>query len=192
MSADSALDVAFELQTILEQLGVDCLVGGSLASSLHGEPRSTNDVDLVAALETVHVERLVDLLATDFYVDRDRVMQAVQQRSSFNVIHLATMLKGDIFVSTRDRAGRRQMERRARYELAPRRWLWVASAEDTVLQKLRWYRLGGEVSDRQWRDVLSILRVGGGSLDVGYLREMADLMDLTALLERALSETSEG
>jgi hypothetical protein len=188
MAADSALEVALHLAETFEAEGIDYLVGGSLASSLHGEPRSTQDVDFVADLELRHVEPWLRRLDEGYYLDRERIDQAIERRRSFNVIHLGTMFKADIFVLGEDRASRREMERRELYELGDGRRLWVASAEDVVLQKLIWYRLGNAVSDRQWRDVLSVLAVRRGSLDEEYLREMAAELGLDELLERARHE----
>jgi hypothetical protein len=188
MAADSALDVALLVARAFEELEVDYLVGGSLASSLHGEPRSTQDVDFVADLGLDRVQAWIERLGEGFYRDRERIDHAVRNRSSFNVIHLATMFKVDVFVLGDDHASRREMARRLRYEVGGGRELWVASAEDVVLQKLIWYRLGNAVSDRQWRDVLAVLRVRGGALDHAYLDEMAAQLDLGELLARALSE----
>jgi hypothetical protein len=188
MAADSALEVALHLAEAFEAEGIDYLVGGSLASSLHGEPRSTQDVDFVADLELRHVEPWLRRLGEGYYFDRERIEQAIGKRRSFNVIHLGTMFKADVFVLGEDRPSRREMERRELYELGDGRRLWVASAEDVVLQKLIWYRLGNAVSDRQWRDVLSVLAVKRGALDEEYLREMAAELGLDELLERARRE----
>ena len=188
MAADSALDVALLVARAFEELEVDYLVGGSLASSLHGEPRSTQDVDFVADLGLDRVQAWIERLGEGFYRDRERIDHAVRKRSSFNVIHLATMFKVDVFVLGDDHASRREMARRQRYDIGGSRELWVASAEDVVLQKLIWYRLGNAVSDRQWRDVLAVLRVRGGALDHAYLDETAARLDLGELLARALSE----
>ncbi len=191
MAAESALEVALRLARIFDELGIAYLLGGSLASSLHGEPRSTQDVDFVAALSAGHVSSFIDRLGADFYVARERVEGAVASCGSFNVIHLATMFKADVFVLRDDRPSRSEMARRERYQLGDGRTLWVASAEDIVLQKLIWYRLGNQVSDRQWRDVLAVLKVRGRSLDFSYLETMAADLELGALLERARREAEE-
>ncbi|HSL82233.1 MAG TPA: hypothetical protein VLF66_05620, partial [Thermoanaerobaculia bacterium] len=149
------LRAALTVARALEALGIPYLVGGSLASSVHGIPRSTQDADLVADLEPDRVEDLVQALEGEFYVDEERVRDAVRRRASFNVICLRTMLKVDVFVLPDDEFHRTEMSRRRRLRLGedPESAVEVASAEDTVIEKLTWYRLGGGVSERQWLDV---------------------------------------
>lgn len=189
MELAGALQVAREVAEIFERLGVPYLVGGSLASSLHGIPRSTQDADLVVALKEQHVRPLVEALSGSFYVDEEQGRNAVRRRSSFNVIHLASLLKVDLFVLSDDLLARQEMARRQVFELSPEGpSLPVATAEDTVLQKLRWYRLGGGVSDRQWNDLLGVLKVQRGRLDQDYLRSGALHLEVADLLDRALAE----
>lgn len=190
MLASEALRVCVEVGRILDDLGVPYLVGGSLASSLHGVPRSTQDADLVADLREEHVSPFVAALAKRFYVDEERVRHAVRRRSSFNVLELATILKVDVFVVGGGALDREQMARRERIELPEGAGeLDLASAEDTVLQKLRWYELGHRVSDRQWRDVLEVLEVQSERLDRTYLERGAEILGVSNLLKRALKET---
>jgi hypothetical protein len=174
----------------LERLGVPYVVAGSLASSLHGLPRSTADVDIVAALRVEHASLLATALGESFYVDADMIRDAVIRRSEFNVIHLATMFKVDIFVPALDAVSRGELARGTAVlvDAAQGRTLRVASPEDTVVQKLSWYRRGGEISERQWRDVIGVLGVQGKKIDVDYLRATADALGVRDLLERALTE----
>jgi hypothetical protein len=187
---DEILEITLFLAATFERLGVSYLVGGSLASSLHGLPRATQDVDLVAALEPEHVPALVAALRGSFYLDEPAIRAAVRQRTSFNVIHLGTLLKADVFVAGSDAATRSEFERRQRYRVAvdPPRELVLASPEDTIAQKLHWFRLGDEVSERQWSDALGVLKVAGGRLDFAYLRRTAALLGVQDLLERILTE----
>jgi hypothetical protein len=124
-----------------------------------------------------------------YYVPEGRVRDAAARRGSFNVIHLETMLKVDVFVA-RDRPFDRHAMDRAVSRTIGDLSLPLASAEDTILAKLEWYRRGGQVSERQWSDVLGVLRVGGTALDLAYLQEGARELAVTDLLERALREAA--
>ncbi len=177
-----------------EKLGVDYLVGGSVASSVFGEPRQTVDADLLACLLGRHAEPLVQQLAGEFYADLPAILAAIQHQSSFNLIHLETMSKVDVFVSWRTPFGQSQLSRREKKTVgqASALELYFASAEDTVLAKLDWYRKGGGVSDRQWRDLLGVLKVQAGVLDQQYLKHWASELGVTDLLNRALDEAGLG
>ncbi len=113
------IQVTLRVVRVLDRLGVDYLVGGSLASSLHGVPRATQDVDLVAMLRAHHVDEFVAALSPDFYVDADMIRDAIRRLSSFNIIDLTTMMKVDIFIGRGDAQQREEMARRERYALDP-------------------------------------------------------------------------
>ena len=155
------------LVEVLEELGVLYHIGGSVASSLYGLPRLTIDVDIVADLRQGHVRPLIDQLQTDYYIDEDMIRDAIKRRSSFNVIHLDTMLKVDVYIP-KFRSFDQEELRRAQQEvlLEGTRPFNIASPEGTILNKLEWYRMGGEVSDRQWNDILGVLKVQGTNLDM--------------------------
>ena len=178
------------LADTLHRLGVPFHVGGSVASSLRGVARTTLDVHLVADLAREHVAALVEALESTYYISEDAVRAAVRARSSFNLIHLETMLKVDVFV-LKSRAFDRESFRRATpQELDPSdasTSMRVASAEDIILHKLEWFRLGGEVSERQWLDVLGVLRVHAGRLDVAYTDKWAAALGVDDLLATARS-----
>jgi hypothetical protein len=140
-----------------------------------------------------HVEPFVRPLSGDFYVDGDMITDAIRRRASFNVVHLGTMFKADVFVSGRDSWTREELKRaRAeQFDLAEGRvTIRFASPEDTLLHKLVWYKLGNEISDRQWQDVLGIMKVQGASLDNAYADAWADALDVGALLDRARRESA--
>lgn len=176
----------------LERLNVAYSVVGSVASSAHGVARSTIDADIVAALPMQQVPALVAALEADYYVDLDAARDAVRRKAMFNVVHLATMLKVDIYVLTDRAFDRESFSRRRPGPLAPDepREFFVGAAEDIVLHKLEWYRAGGEVSERQWNDLLGVLRVQGTALDEAYLRQWATTLGVMELLERALAEAA--
>ena len=165
-------------------------LGGSVASAVYGEARSTRDIDFVAAMLPHHVEPFLAALGNEFYTDATAIGAAVAARRSFNVIHLDTMVKADVFIFKADAFGRSQFTRRTARQLNQDdpTSIYVASAEDTVLAKLQWYRDGGGVSDRQWNDVLGVLKVQGATLDRAYLEEWARELGLTDLLRRALED----
>lgn len=190
MTASDLLSALAPVVDALEALGVPYYVGGSVASSAHGVPRASVDADLVADLEPGHVAPLVARLQDAYYLDEGRVRWAVEVRRSFNLIHLETMFKIDVFASKR-RAFDIEALRRAAVESlgdpAARRYR-LASAEDTVLAKLEWFRAGGEVSEQQWKDVVGVLRTAGPRLDPTYLRRWAGELGVGDLLERASSQ----
>ena len=183
--------VALTVVRALDSLGVTSTIGGSIASSFAGEPRSTIDIDIVATLEEQHVAGLVSRLGSEFYADEDSLRRAVRTRTSANLIHHQTMLKVDLFVAGGTPLDAQQLARRQRVTLGDGRELYVHPPEDILLQKLRWYQLGGGTSDRQWRDVLAIIRVQGKHLDRDYLRQNAPVVDSVDLLSRALAEADQ-
>lgn len=180
--------VALSLARTLDALGIVHTVGGSIASSIAGEPRSTIDIDIVAALRESDVPALQSALSADFYVDAEALRRAVRERSSANLIHQATQLKVDIFVAGGTPLDEQQLLRRRAVEIAPGRTLHVHPPEDILLQKLRWYRKGGGTSDRQWRDILGIIRVQAQHLDRDYLHVNAPVLGVADLLARALGD----
>ena len=175
---------------LFEEIGVEYYLAGSVISSLFGIARATADVDVVAQLRFEHVETFVSRLADTYYVDEDAVADAIRRASMFNVIHLDTMLKVDVYIASTS-FDRSALSRRQRDSLVvdePAREFAIASAEDVVLHKLRWFRDGGEVSDRQWGDIMGVLRVQGDRLDVDHLRRWASVLGVADLLERALRD----
>ena len=188
-SDDESVTVTLRVAEELDRLGIDYFVGGSVASSVHGRPRTTDDIDIVAALPDPKVDAFVENLQADFFVDAEMIRDAIHRRASFNIIHLATMLKVDVFVLGNEDFALEEMRRRAAVPLRGSR-VWFSSPEDIVLEKLDWFRKGEGLSERQWRDVLGVLAVQGRRLDLPYLRLWAGRRGLLTLLERALTEAA--
>jgi hypothetical protein len=187
------MEVALRVIKTLEDLGLSYHLGGSIASSVHGTPRQTRDIDLAVDLPLSAVAAFVGRLQGEFYLDDERIRSAVQRRASFNLIHLGTGLKIDIFVRKGEPFDRSEFQRHAPYRLVqdPPRDVMVTSAEDIVLRKLLWYREGNEVSDRQWSDILGVLKAQGKRLDQEYLRYWAGELAVDDLLQRALADASD-
>ena len=157
----------------LERLSIPYAVGGSLASSVHGVMRSTLDVDIVTDMHLEHIQPLVAALSKEFYTDDEMVRDAIEHKSSFNLIHYETALKVDIFIRKSREFDQMQLERRRTSVIStdPEQSVYVTCPEDVVLSKLEWYRMGGEVSERQWRGTLGVLKTRAGELDLDYLRK---------------------
>jgi len=186
-----ALRVAFEVLDLLEELGCRHQLGCSYASSIHGIPRQTHDIDLVVELEPKHAATLAERLGDRFYLEADAIRSAIEQGRPCSLIHLASGVKVDLFPMGNQPFDELELARSQVIEIGePPRPTPIKSAEDTVLRKLDWFRRGGEVSDRQWSDVLAVLRTQGDRLDRAHMRTQAEALGIADLLSSALSEIS--
>jgi len=185
-----SIKLALKMAEIFEQISVPYLIGGSVASSILGEPRATLDVDMVADLNISHMQPLIEIMAGEFYIDETMIREAIETNSSFNVIHLDSMQKVDIFILSKQPLAQEEMQRRQQLLITkdPDKFAWLPSSEDIVLQKLIWYRLGDNVSDRQWRDILGVLKVQADKLDLNYLAKWAKTLELEKLMLQALQQ----
>jgi hypothetical protein len=184
------LEALRKVTAAFDKLGIQYAVGGSYASSLYGEARATRDMDLIAAVVGQHAGPLIACLGSGFYADEAQIAAAAQNQGSFNLIHLDTMSKIDVYSVWRTDFGVTQLARRRPTQVgggSPLE-LYVTSPEDTILAKLDWYRQGGEQSDRQWRDVLGVLRVQSNALDRVYLEDWARRLRINDLLSRAIKD----
>ena len=183
--------IVARLVRVFDDLGIPYLVGGSLASSLYGIPRTTQDVDLVAGVGLPQVDAFTQAISGEFYTDAGMIREAVKRGASFNVIHLATMFKADVFVLRSDPWAREEMARaRVTRVESPDGMVEIrfSSPEDTILHKLRWFRMGNEVSDRQWNDIVGVLKIQGDTLDKDYLDRWATSLGVADLMARARSQ----
>lgn len=186
----SPIEVLLYVARVLDELNVPYLIGGSIASSLQGFPRTTNDADVVADIALDQVLKIFAALKDEFYIDDRAMRMAVLERSSFNVIHFDSLFKIDVYLPD-NVFGQQQLKRRSPETLLPdsTQTTYISTPEDTILAKLSWYRQGGEVSQRQLADVAGIIKVQGQRLDVSYLRDWADKLNVRDLLEQVLEET---
>ncbi|MFH1009343.1 MAG: DUF6036 family nucleotidyltransferase [Candidatus Latescibacterota bacterium] len=174
-----------------EKLGIRYYIGGSVASSAYGVARSTMDVDMVSDIKPKHVRSLVSMLESSYYIDENMILDAIRRGSSFNMVHLETMLKIDVFIAKNSPYEMETFKRRRKDTLDEEQRtteFYLASPEDIVLNKLVWFRLGGDVSDRQWHDVLGVLKVQGDLLDKKYLQHWAPELKVKDLLESAFQD----
>lgn len=186
------VEVTLKVTGVFEKLGVPYLIGGSLASTLYGMVRTTQDSDIVAEMQLEHLQPFVSALQDEFYVDDEMIAESIQRNSSFNIIHRETMFKVDVFIPRPRPFLQSQLARAQRQAFAFETEVSAkfASPEDTILSKLEWYRMGGEVSDRQWRDILGVMKTRANELDLAYLRKWAGELNVSDLLERALRESN--
>jgi hypothetical protein len=193
-ASDDNLQAIEEVVQVFANLGIPYALGGSMASSLLGKPRFTEDADISVEPFPGQESTLVSNFGPDYYVSLQAVQQAVRQRSSFNIIHSRSGFKIDVFVCKDRPFEQSVMARRRLVQLAdrPDQSIVVVSPEDIILLKLEWYRLGDEISDRQWSDILGVLKVQAGKLDEAYLDLWAADLGVTDLLARARQESSIG
>lgn len=182
-----AADILRDVASILDSLGIRYVVGGSIASSVHGEARYTRDVDLIVELSQDRVEPLAKALEPRFYVSRDAMREALRARDSFNAIEPESGFKVDFFILGRGAFDLEEFRRGIRETAPPpgQTPIVYKTPEDTILRKLQWYRAGREVSDQQWNDVLGVLATCRGRLDNAYLDRWAAELDVTDLLAKA-------
>jgi hypothetical protein len=193
MAGNPIIKAVADFVSALDELGIRYYAGGSVASSIHGVARYTGDVDLIADLAPQQTESLAAKLNTDFYADAGQMREALRYGRAFNAIHFTTGFKIDVFPLRNDAFHAGELARAEK-----RVWevdhtgsveLRVASAEDTILEKLVWYKRSGETSDHQWSDVLGVATTR--RLDREYLREWAPKLGVADLLERLFGEAGQ-
>lgn len=181
-----------EVARVFDRLGIRYALGGSMASSIFGVSRHTNDADVTVDPFPGKEADLINALGPDYYVSEPAIGQAHRARSSFNLINTVTGFKVDVFVRSDSAFEQSAMGRRISLDvegLAGQK-IVVLSAEDVILMKLRWYRLGNEVSEQQWKDVVNVMKTQEPNLDRAYLGQWANDLKVDDLLTRAWGEVS--
>lgn len=187
----SLQDAAQRLLEALHETGVKHAIGGSFASSIHGIARATQDIDMIVDLPLARVKDFRDAICKEFYVDEESMRDAIRRGMSFNVIHFDSGFKFDLFIASRHPLGHEQIAHSTSTNTAllggdPMQ-VPVISAEDIILAKLLWYREGGEVSERQWNDLVNLIAVQGDRVDRDYLQQQASRLRIADLLQRLWS-----
>jgi hypothetical protein len=193
MKNPDIIDAIRPIIKAFEKLGILYYIGGSIASSAYGVARATLDVDMVSDLKNEHAFPLAEMLKSEYYIDEEMILDAVKKKSSFNVIHLETMFKVDIFLKKDNPYSEQVFERKRKENLDEEKsdaYFFIASSEDILLNKLDWFRIGGEISEKQWSDILGVIKVQGILLDKEYLYHWAEKLGITNLLEKAFEEAS--
>jgi len=186
-------DIFLALQPVLkafENLFIPYYIGGSVASSIYGMARATMDVDIVADLKISHINRLKQILENEYYIDNEMIADAIRSASSFNLIHLETMIKIDVFLHKEDPYAEMALQRKRKdtLEELDKVEFYFSSPEDIIVAKVQWYKIGGFVSERQWLDVIGVIKVQGDLLDKKYLKRWSQKLGLAALMQKAFDE----
>ena len=185
------IEEALVVISVLESLGIDYFIGGSVASGIWGELRYTQDLDLIADIQQHHIKKLFKAFSPRFYISESAMREAIEEKQSFNLIDNHTGWKIDIFILASDLFHQNQFQRRQMLTVDEQKnTLWFSSAEDTILQKILWYRLSQKQSEQQWRDVLGILKLQNDRLDIEYLQHWAHFLNVYGDLEQALTQSS--
>lgn len=191
MKTPDILSALTPVTEAFEQLSIPHYIGGSVASSLYGMARSTMDVDIVADIKRNHVQALKDKLDEKYYIDEYMIIGAIENTSSFNLIHLETAIKIDVFIYKDEPHQRNAIERKVkdRFDEELDYECYFSSPEDIIIAKLQWFEKGNRSSERQWLDILGVIKVQGKNLDIGYIKSWSRKLGLLDLLEKAVAES---
>ncbi|HEV2236347.1 MAG TPA: hypothetical protein VGR57_06755 [Ktedonobacterales bacterium] len=192
MNTQEALRLVLPVIEVLERLGVTYRIGGSIASSYYGQPRATQDVDLVADIAMSQVPALVGAFDPhDFVISDQAIIDAILHRTSFNIIALGTMNKVDVFIEKTTALARQEQQRARRASLIPGTPpVWISSVEDMVIEKMLWWRMGGGQSSRQWADIIGLIQTNAGTLDRAYLQATSAMVQIDAEVRKAFLDAS--
>ncbi len=188
MTSPDILIALKPLIKIFTQLSIPYYIGGSLASSIYGMPRTTLDADIVADINLNQIKDLKNNLEKEYYIDENMIKNAIKNSSSFNLIHLDTVVKIDVFVYKNNTYQQNAINRRIEDTLIENDQsskFCFASPEDIIINKLDWYQMGDGVSEKQWLDIIGVIKIQGKSLDKKYLEKWAIKLKLIELLKKA-------
>jgi hypothetical protein len=174
-----------------DEAGIQYYIGGSIASSAFGIARATLDVDIVSKLGYEHIKPLINILKNEYYIDEEMIKDAIKKEFSFNLVHLGTMLKIDVFILKKRNYEQKAFERKIleKFSDDPEALeVYLCSPEDIILTKLDWYKSSGEVIEQQWRDILGVIKIQTYKLDKSYLKTWAKELDVYDLLKRGFEE----
>lgn len=176
---------------LLEQLDLTYMVVGSVASGAYGEPRFTQDIDILIHLSAEQVDSLCQAFPSpEYYVDADSAREAVRRTGQFNVIHPASGNKIDFIIAREDPYGRTQMQRRQRVRILPDLEGCAAAPEDIILGKLEYYRQGG--SEKHLRDITGMMKVSGELVDTAYVARWAEELGVREIWQAILDRLGNG
>lgn len=179
---------------VLERLKITYMIVGSIASGAYGEPRMTQDIDVVVDLRYGDIGPLCEAFGPDeFYVSVEAAAQAFQRGGQFNVIHPASGNKIDFMMARHDSWGDEQMSRRQRVRILPDREGYTARPEDIIIGKMEYYKEGG--SEKHLRDIAGIMRISGEEVDRDYVVQWAEklgLMEVWTAVLRRLAKGQDG
>ena len=172
---------------ILEDLGIEYMITGSIASSLQGEPRSTHDIDIIIGMQISKIDKLVESFPfPDFYLDKNSIINAINRQEMFNLIDVKEGNKVDFWILTDDLFDQSRFSRRYTEDF-DRIKIRVSSPEDTILAKLRWAKLSGG-SEKQFIDALRVYELQFEELDRNYLEHWAKKLNIEQLWEQLKQE----
>jgi len=165
---------------VLDRLNLSYLVTGSIATSYYGEPRFTNDIDVIVELRENEIEAFCgEFPANDFYLSPQAVHAAAASKRQFNILHPQTGLKIDVFVISKSEFDQSRFQRRRLQQIDENFSVWFASPEDVILKKLVYFREGN--SEKHIRDILGVLKIQGSAIDLEYISDWANRLALTDL-----------
>jgi hypothetical protein len=191
MEKNEIVEALIPVINILDKLNISYFISGSLASSAYGLARATLDIDIVISLQAQQIKPLVNHLKDHYYIDSKMISDALKKKTSFNILHLNTMLKIDFFIPEKNSYSQTVFERKkidTLQDTPGSRKIYLISPEDIILNKLVWYKSGNQISEKQWSDVIGVIKIQGNDLDRTYLKKWSTYLDIRYLLEKALLE----